>query len=694
MPRCLVVLATVFVVALLPGTASARTVFSPGAPGIGDPYFPLDGNGGYDVSSYRLDLRYDPSTDRLSGLATISARATQNLSRFNLDLHGLTVRSIVVDRRVANFGRSGDELTVTPLRGLHRGERFTVIVAYDGVPETLEDGSGFVHTDDGALVVGQPHVAATWFPVNDHPLDKASYEFHITVPAGREAVANGVLRDTDTRRGWTTWTWEAREPMASYLATATNGDFRLTSYRRDGIRFIDAVDPDLYDPSPPRTGSRYALSQKANSAFKRFGRTISVPASGGKLTFWVRRDTERNWDYFFVEAHPVGSDDWTTLADENGHTSDDTGFTCFYSDFMLHYQTRTADDTCEPTGTTGTWNAVSGTSDGYEQWSVDLAPYAGQQVEVALSYASDSLWQLSGVFVDDIVVPGGAGSTSFEEDGNAADGWHVLAPPPDISNENDWIIGGAADAPPTTGEIVDESLAREPEIVRFLEERFGRYPFSASGAIVDDAEGLGFALENQTRPIYAKEFFNSAESGAAVIVHELAHQWYGDDVAVSRWQYIWLNEGFASYAEWMWSEEEGNGTAQEIFDSIAAIPADDPFWSVVIGDPGPENLFDGAVYDRGAATLHALRVKIGDRRFFTLLRTWARTKSRGNGSIPEFIRLAERISRQQLDGFFDEWLFTGAKPASLGSGDVAARRAPSAGAPSARSAGELLHARR
>ncbi len=338
MSRSLVVL-----VALVAARAAAwhrdgapPTPFGPGAPGIGDPYFPLAGNGGYDVSHYDSTIRYDPSTDRLSGLATIRAKATQNLSRFNLDLVGLTVRAIVVGRRLAAFSRNGGELTVRPRDGLRRGERFTAMVAYDGVPTTINNESlgegGWFHTDDGALVVGQPDVAAAWFPVNDHPLDKASYEFHITVPAGREAVANGVLRGSHTRRGWTTWVWEAQasrwRPTWRPPPTATSS---CTSYKRDGIRFIDAVDPDLFDESTPRTGSRYALSQKANNSYKRLARTIYVPASGGKLTFWVKRDTEKDWDFFFVEAHPVGSDDWTTLPDLNGHSSDDTGFACFYS---------------------------------------------------------------------------------------------------------------------------------------------------------------------------------------------------------------------------------------------------------------------------------------------------------------------------------------------------------------------------
>ena len=162
--------------------------FGPGAPGIGDPYFPLDGNGGYDAKHYDLDVRYEPSTDVLSGVETIRARATQNLSSFNLDLVGLNVRYIAVNGRRAGWSREGDELTITPRRKLSRGQRFSVFVVYDGVPEPIGDAeiglSGFIHTDDGTVVAGQPDVAATWYPVNDHPADKASYRFRINVPAG------------------------------------------------------------------------------------------------------------------------------------------------------------------------------------------------------------------------------------------------------------------------------------------------------------------------------------------------------------------------------------------------------------------------------------------------------------------------------------------------------------------------------
>ena len=132
------------------------------------------------------------------------------------------------------------------------------------------------------------------------------------------------------------------------------------------------------------------------------------------------------------------------------------------------------------------------------------------------------------------------------------------------------------------------SFDRQPEILAFEADNFGRYPFTASGGIVDDAF-VGFALENQTRPTYSPFFFGGPEGNDFVVVHELAHQWFGDSVAVNSWQDIWLNEGFATYAEWLWSEREGFGTAQENFDgAYYGIPDEDTdFWGLAIGDPGP-----------------------------------------------------------------------------------------------------------
>ncbi len=190
-------MAVVACVLLATGVASAggvKITFTPGADGAGDPYFPLDGNGGYDTQHYFLDLQYDPATDVIGGSATIRARATQDLSRFNLDLEGLDVHSVEVNNRDATWSRNGGELVITPSKGIRRHHLFITKVVYSGVPEPIVDAfgvSGFIHTDDGAMIIGEPHVADTWYPVNDHPSDKASYTFRIRVPAGLEAVANG-----------------------------------------------------------------------------------------------------------------------------------------------------------------------------------------------------------------------------------------------------------------------------------------------------------------------------------------------------------------------------------------------------------------------------------------------------------------------------------------------------------------------
>ena len=654
--------------ALVPGWSMASVdtavVYTPGAAGAGDPYFPYAGNGGYDVQHYLLQVSYDPATDVLTGVATITAVATQDLSAFNFDFERLAVRSITVNGVNADWSRDGGELTITPASGLPNGSRFVAVVAYDGIPETLDDGSGFIHTDDGALVVGEPKVAATWFPVNDHPIDKAAFTIEITAPTGVEAISNGVLRER-SQAGSTTWVWDAKEPMAPYLAMMAIGQYEVSAYREDGIKFWDAIDPVLFFDPQPVSGDQFAFSQLGEPSYKRLSRTIDVPAEGAQLSFWMNYNTEGAWDFVFVEAHTVGNEDWTTLPDLNGHTFQDTGLSCpawhAIHPFLGHYQ----DSSCVPNGTTGAWWAATGTSDGFEQWVVDLSAYAGNEVEISITYASDNFVQGDGVIVDDVVVSTGEGTTSFENDGDTFDGWTVSgAPAGSAPNPNDWIAASVADLPPNRGEVAAGSLARQAEIIRFLSGYFGAYPFTAAGGVVVSAD-LGFALETQTRPIYADVFFEDPFSGDAVVVHELAHQWVGDSLALAAWQHIWLNEGFATYSEWLWSEHEGLGTVDDIFAFFASIPARDDFWKVVIGDPGPRNLFEFAVYARGAMTLHVLRLTIGDEAFFQVLQSWTTDNAGGNVSTDEFIALAESISGVELDDLFDTWLFTAGKPSSI-----------------------------
>jgi aminopeptidase N len=440
------------------GTASAAGAAGRGAPGQGDPYFPLAGNGGYTVRHYDLDLTYDPATKRLDADATIKARATAGLKAFDLDLSGLKVKSVTVEGKKASWTHEGQELVVTPKKALKKGAAFTVDVVYGGVPAyvTDPDGSpdGWIPTDDGAFVAGEPQGAMSWFPSDNHPLDKASYSYKVTVPAGYTAVCNGVLTSQRTKGGQTTFRWEQTQPMASYLATATVGKFDVQQYTTpSGIPVYNAVDP---------------------------------------------RES-------------------------------------------------------------------------------------------------------------------------------------------------------AAAAP---------ALAKIPDILDWETNLFGAYPFSAAGAIVDDAHDVGYALETQTRPIYDRA------PGVGTVVHEMAHQWFGDSVSLTSWKDIWLNEGFATYAEWLWDEQHGGDTAQAHFDESYASPATSSLWAFPSGNPGDgAHIFASPVYTRGAMTLQELRVAVGDKDFFAILKDWARGHRYGNGTTDQFIALSEKVSHKNLGPLFHTWLLTAGKPA-------------------------------
>ncbi|KOV66448.1 metallopeptidase [Streptomyces sp. MMG1121] len=222
---------------------------TPGDSGVHDPYFPKAGNGGYDVGHYALTLDYTPATRRLTGTAVITARATQDLSAFDLDLAGLHVDSVTVEGEHAPFSRAGQELTVRPHADLSAGETFRTTVRYSGVPRTLTDpdGSkeGWLPTADGALGLGEPVGSMAWFPGDHHPSDKATYDITVTVPKGLVAVSNGELAGRSTQGGRTAFHWHTAQPMASYLATVAVGHFDIgRGTGPHGLPILTAVAPD------------------------------------------------------------------------------------------------------------------------------------------------------------------------------------------------------------------------------------------------------------------------------------------------------------------------------------------------------------------------------------------------------------------------------------------------------------------
>ncbi|MCX5049099.1 M1 family metallopeptidase [Streptomyces sp. NBC_00201] len=435
---------------------------TPGGSGVHDPYFPKAGNGGYDVSHYGLKLAYDPADGhRLTGTATITARATQDLSAFDLDFKGLHVDEVTVEGRRARWNRAGQELTVRPRRDLDDNETFSVTVRYSGTPQTITDPDasheGWLRTDDGALALGEPTGSMAWFPGNNHPSDKASYDIAVTVPKGLQAVSNGELTGETSDRNRTTFTWHSAEPMASYVATVAIGhyDISRSTIGKDRLPVYVAVDP-----------AQVKASRKV--------------------------------------------------------------------------------------------------------------------------------------------------------------------------------------------------LAKIPEIIEWEEYNFGPYPFSSTGAIVDRGQDAEYALETQTRPVFP----GAPDTGT--LVHELSHQWYGDSVTPKTWRDMWLNEGFATYAEWLWDEDHGGDTAQQTFDKLYDHGEDDheDLWAFPPAKPSSAaHISDDPVYQRGAMVLHKIRQTVGDDTFYDIIQGWAATYRHRNVDTDDFTAYVEKKAPgKDFDEIWKDWLYGDGKP--------------------------------
>jgi aminopeptidase N len=429
------------------------------ATGLGDPYFPAAGNGGYDVGRYTLDLTWRPGARRMDGVATIAATATEALPILALDAVGLDVTGVTVDGAPAAFAAHGHrDLVVTPGAPIGAGARFTVEVSYRATPGVAGDApppiaSGWRADGDEVYTTFEPHGAATLFPANDHPLDKATYHLRVTVPDGLEVAANGLLAATVAGDGVTTWVYDAPDPMASYL--------------------VQIVIADLV---------------------------------------------------FEESAGPGG---------------------------------------------------------------------------VVIRHAFDA----------DVA--------------------------PDLAG----------------------SMDRTADMIDAFDDLFGPFPFVAYGGVVVD-DRLGFALETQTLSLFGRDVAGRDD----IVAHEVAHQWFGDAVSPASWRDVWLNEGFATYAQWLWAEHEGTATVTDLAEGTSRAARRSGALDRPPGDPGAASLFDVTVYHRGALTLHALRQVVGDDAFFALLRAWVERHGGGSASPADFEALAEEVSGRDLAALFDAWLRAPALP--------------------------------
>jgi aminopeptidase N len=420
-----------------------------GAAGIGDELYPALGNGGYDVGHY--DLALAPGAGgALTATATIDATAAVALTSFDLDLVGLTVDAVTVADAPATWTRTSDELVVQPATPVAAGVPFRTVVRYHGVPgqgtmATFGVPVGWIRTAGGSYVVNEPDGARSWFPSNDHPSDKATFTFHVTVPAGTTAVANGTPSTPEPAGAATTYTWTMADPMATYLATVAVGDYTLReSAGPHGITIRDA---------------------------------------------FLRSDTA------------------------------------------------------------------------------------------------------------------------------------TVAP----------------------------CLPLTSQVIQFFEPMFGPYPFDSAGLLIADSTA-GLAMETQGRPLFSRDDFVDG-CPDVIIAHELAHQWFGDAVTPARWRDIWLNEGFATYGEWLWGTKGDVATMEKLASDARADLDRAGSQASPIGDPTVDSLFAFPVYQGGAAVLQALRDEVGDTTFFTTLQQWV-TRYRGtSATTDDFIATASAVAGRDLGPF-------------------------------------------
>jgi aminopeptidase N len=429
-----------------------------GAASAGDPYLPTSGNGGYRVTHYDLDLTYRVETNQLRAVATISAVATIDLERFSLDFAGLTAEKVTVDgHRPRKVSQAARKLIVAPDSAIAAGAEFEIVVRYGGAPHPVRSPWGEVGWEelaDGVIVASQPSGAASWFPCNDHPGNKATFRISVSCEAPYTVVANGNLVEKSTRSGRTTWVFDVAQPMATYLATLQVGRY-----------------------------TRRATAAKALL-------------------------------YFPLElAREVGVD-----------------------------------------------------------------------------------------------------------------------------------------------------FARLDEMIALFIDLFGPYPFDSYSVVVTP-DVLEIPLEAQGLGIFGRNHVDGAHGSDRLIAHELAHQWFGNSLTLGRWQDIWLHEGFACYAEWLWAEASGGRTAQENAvahrSRVKAVPKS----SLVVGDPGAAGMFDDRVYKRGALALHALRLAVGDDPFFAALRAWVAENAYGTVSSSQFVEFfAAHTGSDAVAAIVDRWIYSASVP--------------------------------
>jgi aminopeptidase N len=207
----------------------------------------------------------------------------------------------------------------------------------------------------------------------------------------------------------------------------------------------------------------------------------------------------------------------------------------------------------------------------------------------------------------------------------------------------------------------DHDFARQPEMMRLFTQLFGPYPLANGYTLVVTDDDLEIPLEAQGISIFGANHCDGTRDSERLIAHELAHQWFGNSVTARQLRDIWLHEGFACYAEWLWSDHSGGPSADELARHYHSQLREQP-QDLLLTDPGPRDMFDDRVYKRGALTLHALRGRLGDEKFFALLKDWTTRYRHGTVVTDDFTGLAANYSDEPLRPLWEAWLYSTGVP--------------------------------
>lgn len=217
--------------------------------------------------------------------------------------------------------------------------------------------------------------------------------------------------------------------------------------------------------------------------------------------------------------------------------------------------------------------------------------------------------------------------------------------------------------PSDIAETAAHDFGRVPQMMEFFEDKFGPYPFEVYGNIVMDANlGGAAALETQTLPLYDRGMVTGDRRTERVMVHELAHHWFGNSVSPGDWKDIWLNEGLASYSEMLWLEHDQGPEARDralarAEQIVKRFGSKNP-----IAEPAPDGLFDAKVYQGGALAVHALRKEVGDEAFFEILKGYGSKHRDGTATTEDLISISSEVAKKDLQPFFDKWVYSAQLP--------------------------------